>query len=232
MPIAMEGWIVNYSYEMPPVPRDAILQRDKQSYAVVASTPTGLVSPDTLRRVADVAEKYKTLVKLTNAQRIALVGFKRGEVAGVAAELGVSFAAAAGSVVRSVKACPGTATCSFGMQDSLSLGLELDKRYQGMPLPAKFKIAVSGCPNSCAEAAVVDFGIICLKKGYKILVGGNAGIMPRVGDVLVTVATQEDVLKIADAVINYFSLNGKTGERLGRLIERVGLKEFKKEMLK
>lgn len=106
MPIAMEGWIVNYSYEMPPVPRDAILQRDNQSYAVVASTPTGLVSPDTLRRVADVAEKYKTLVKLTNAQRIALVGFKRGEVAGVAAELGVSFAAAAGSVVRNVKACP------------------------------------------------------------------------------------------------------------------------------
>lgn len=101
-----------------------------------------------------------------------------------------------------------------------------------MPLPAKFKIAVSGCPNSCVEAAVVDFGIICLKKGYKILVGGNAGIMPRIGDVLVTVAAQENVLKIADAVINYFSLNGKTGERIGRLIERMGLDEFKKEVLK
>ncbi len=231
MPIAMEGWIVNYSYEMPPVPRDAILQRDNQSYAVVASTPTGLVSPETLRRVAEVAEKYKTLVKLTNAQRIAIVGFKRGEVAGIASELGMPLALAAGSVVRSVKACPGTATCSFGMQDSLSLGLEMDKHYSGMSLPAKFKIAVSGCPNSCAESAIVDFGVICLKKGYKILVGGNAGAVPRIGEALVTVATQGEVLKIADRVINYFSLNGKAGERLGRLIERIGFEEFKKEVL-
>lgn len=232
MPIAMEGWIVSYSHEMPPVPRDAILQRDSQSYAVVASTPAGLVSPETLRRVAGVAEKYGVLVKLTNAQRIALVGFKRGEVAGIAAELGVPLAVASGAVVRSVKACPGTAACSFGMQDSLSLALELDKRYSGMPLPAKFKIAVSGCPNSCAEASVVDFGVICLKKGYKILVGGNAGALPRIGSVLATVAAQEEVLQIAERVIGYFSLNGKAGERLGRLIERIGLEEFRKEVLK
>lgn len=232
MPIAMEGWTVNYSYEMPPVPRDAILQRDTQSYAVVASTPTGLVSPETLRRVADVAEKYRVLVKLTNAQRIALVGFKRSEVTSIAAELGMPLAIAFGSVVRSVKACPGTATCSFGMQDSLSLALELDKRYSNMPLPAKFKIAVSGCPNSCAESAIVDFGVICLKKGYKILAGGNAGAAPRIGETLVTVPTQEEVLKIADSVISYFNLNGKTGERIGRLIEHVGLEEFKKEVLK
>lgn len=231
MPVVMEGWMVNYSHGMPPVPKDAILQKDSQSYAIVPNTPAGLVSPETLRRVADMAEKYKALVKLTNAQRIAIVGFKRDNVQTAIEELGMPIATAAGSVVRSVKACPGTATCSFGMQDSLSLALELDRRYQGMPLPAKFKIAVSGCPNSCAEAAVVDLGIICVKKGYKILVGGTAGVKPRIGDVLTSATTQEEVLKISEKVISYFSLNGKPGERLGRLIERLSLEEFKKEVL-
>lgn len=231
MPVLMEGWSVEYSYRMPDVPKDAILQRDGETYAIVPNTPTGLVSPETLRRVADVAEKYKALVKLTNAQRIALVGFKRDNVNEAVEELGMPLATAAGSVVRSVKACPGTATCKFGMQDSLSLALELDKRYQGMTLPAKFKIAVSGCPNSCAEAAVVDLGVIGLRKGFKVLVGGTAGVKPRIGDVLALVETKEEVLELVERIINYYSVAAKPGERMGRLIERLGIEEFKREVM-
>jgi NAD(P)H-nitrite reductase large subunit len=231
MPVLMEGWSVEYSYHMPGVPKDAILQRDNESYAIVPNTPTGLVSPETLRKVADVAEKYKALVKLTNAQRIAIVGFKRKDINEAVKELGMPLATAAGSVVRSVKACPGTATCKFGMQDSLSLALELDKRYQGMALPAKFKIAVSGCPNSCAEAAVVDLGVIGVKKGFKVLVGGTAGVKPRIGDVLALVETKEEVLELAERIINYYSVTAKPGERMGRLIERLGIEEFKREVM-
>lgn len=232
MPVLMEGWMVEYSCQMLSVPKDAILQKDNESYAIVPNIAAGLVSPETLRKVAEVAEKYRALVKLTNAQRIAMVGFKRDEVQAAIDELGIPVAAAAGSVVRSVKACPGTATCRFGMQDSLSLGLELDKRYTGLALPGKFKIAVSGCPNSCAEAAVVDLGVICMKKGFKILAGGTAGARPRIGDVLAAVESAEEVLAIAEKIINYYSLAGMPGERLGRLIERMGLEEFKKEVLK
>jgi NAD(P)H-nitrite reductase large subunit len=231
MPVLMEGWMVDYSYQMPSVPREAIPQKDGESYAIVPSTPTGLVSPDTLRRVADVAEKYKTLIKLTNAQRIALVGFTRENINSAVEELGIPLATASGSVVRSIKACPGTAACKFGAQDSLSLALELDKRYQGMTLPAKFKIAVSGCPNSCAEAAVVDLGVIGVKKGFKVLVGGTAGMRPRIGDVLTSAETKEEVLDLAEKIINYYSIAAKPGERMGRLIERIGLDEFRREVL-
>lgn len=231
MPVVMEGWSVDYSYEMPGVPKDAILQKDKESYAIVPATPTGLVSPEVLRSVADVAEKYKALVKLTNAQRIAIVGFNRDNINTAVDELGIPLATAAGSVVRSVKACPGTATCTFGKQDALSLGLELDKRYQGLTLPAKFKIAVSGCPNSCAESAVVDLGVIGMKKGFKVLVGGTAGVKPRIGDVLTLVETKEEVLALAEKIINYYNITAKPGERIGRLIERLGIEEFKKEVM-
>ena len=231
MPVLMEGWKVDYSYQMQRVPREAIPQKEGGGYAIVPSTPTGLVSPDTLRRVADVAEKYKTLIKLTNAQRIAIVGFTRDNINSAVEELGIPLATASGSVVRSIKACPGTAACKMGAQDSLSLALELDKRYQGMTLPAKFKIAVSGCPNSCAESAVVDFGVIGAKKGFKVLVGGTAGMRPRIGDVLTSVESKEEVLDLAEKIINFYSITAKPGERMGRLIERLGLEEFRKEVL-
>lgn len=231
MPVVMEGWSVDYSHQMPEVPKDAILQRDNESYAIVPNTPTGLVSPETLRKVADVAERYKALVKLTNAQRIALVGFKRNNVRAAVEELGIPVATAAGSVVRSVKACPGTATCKFGLQDALSLALELDKRYQGMTLPGKLKIAVSGCQNSCAEPAVVDFGVIGIRKGFKVLVGGTAGARPRIGDFLTQVETREEVLGLAERIINYYNLTAKPGERMGKLIDRLGFEEFKKEVM-
>ncbi len=47
MPVLMEGWSVEYSHQMLGVPKDAILQRDNESYAIVPNTPTGLVSPET-----------------------------------------------------------------------------------------------------------------------------------------------------------------------------------------
>lgn len=38
--------------------KGAVLQRNKETYAVVPHMPGGLVTPDALRKIADVAEKY------------------------------------------------------------------------------------------------------------------------------------------------------------------------------
>ncbi len=48
-----------------------------------------VVTPATLRKIADVAEKYNVaMVKVTSAQRIALLGIKEEEVDAIWAELG------------------------------------------------------------------------------------------------------------------------------------------------
>ena len=36
---------------MPDIPKGAILQRDKETYAIVPRTPVGLVSPEDLERI-------------------------------------------------------------------------------------------------------------------------------------------------------------------------------------
>ena len=43
--------------------KGVILQRDKQSYAVVPHIPVGLVTPEMLRKIADAAEKFGVQLK-------------------------------------------------------------------------------------------------------------------------------------------------------------------------
>ena len=160
--------------------KGVIIQRDKQTYAVAPHIPCGVVSPDTLRKLADTAQKYQAAaLKITSAARIAVVGLAEEDVDNVWKDLGMSPGAAVGLCVRSVKACPGTTFCKRGMQDSLSVGMKLDEKYHGMELPGKLKIGVSGCPNQCAETCIKDIGFVGMPKGWKLFVGGNGGGKPR-----------------------------------------------------
>lgn len=205
-------------------PHGAVLQRDKQTYAIVPHIPGGITDPQTLRKIADAAEKYgAAALKITSAQRIAIVGLKPEDVEKAWADLGMDPGAAVGLCLRSVKICPGTTFCKRGQQDSVSLGLEIDKRYHGRALPGKMKISVSGCMNSCTEPAVRDIGIMGTPKGFTIMVGGNAGVKPRLADVLVEHKEPQEVLDIVDKILNYYEQNGKRNERIGKMIERIGL---------
>lgn len=211
----------------------AILQRDKNTYAVAPHIPGGIILDfNVLRKIVDVAEKHGAqALKLTSAQRIAIVGIEENKIDAVWEDLGMDKGHAVGLCVRSVKICPATHFCKRAQQDAVTLGFELDKRYHGMTLPSKFKMGVSGCMNSCSESAVKDLGLIGTPKGYKILIGGNAGVKPRIADLLVENIPQEEVLDIVDKVVNYYKENGKNYERLGTMIERLGLETVKEAIL-
>jgi NAD(P)H-nitrite reductase large subunit len=95
--------------------KGAVLQRDKESYAVVPHMPGGLVSPEALRKIADVAEKYNAqALKLTSAQRLAIVGLKEEDLDNVWQDLDMKPSHAIGLCVRSIKFCPGTTFCKRG----------------------------------------------------------------------------------------------------------------------
>ena len=212
--------------------KGVIIQRDKQTYAVAPHIPCGVVKPDTLRKLADTAEKYgAAALKITSAARIAIVGLKEEDVDNVWSELGMKPGAAIGLCVRSVKACPGTTFCKRGIQDSLSLGMKLDEKYHGLELPGKLKLGVSGCPNQCAETCIKDIGLVGLPKGWKLLVGGNGGAKPRLSQELAAELTEEQALELIDKVIEYYKANAKPHQRLGSMIEKMGFAEFKSAVL-
>lgn len=212
--------------------KGVILQRDKQTYAVAPHIPCGVVNGETLRKLADVAEKYNAAaLKITSAARIAIVGLKEEDIDNVWSELGMSPGAAVGLCVRSIKACPGTTFCKRGIQDSLGLGLKLDEKYHGLQLPAKFKLGVSGCPNQCAETCIKDIGLVGLPKGWKVMVGGNGGAKARLSRELARNLSTEQALELTDKTIKFYKSNAKPHQRLGSMIEKMGFDEFKSAVL-
>lgn len=212
--------------------KGAILQRDRETYAIAPHIPGGLTDTATLRKICDVADKYRVqALKITSAQRIALIGIKEEDLDSIWTDLEQKPGAALGLCVRSIKICPGVTYCKRGLQDSISLGLKLDAMYHAMELPNKMKMGVSGCILSCAEVAVKDIGVMGTAKGWKVLVGGNVGARPRLAEVLVeNVETEEGVLDIVARLIDYYKNSGRE-IRIGRIVEEMGIDRFREEVL-
>jgi len=212
--------------------KGAILQRDRECYAIAPHIPGGITDTATLRKICDVADKYGVkMLKITSAQRIALIGIREEELDNVWADLAQAPGAVIGLCVRSVKICPGTTYCKRGLQDSIGLGLKIDSIYHSMELPNKMKIGVSGCLLSCAESWVKDIGLLGTMNGWKIVVGGTSGIRPRLADVLVEeVPTGEEVLAIVEKVVNFYKAYPKK-IRIGRIIEEIGIDKFREAIL-
>ena len=133
----------------------AILQRDKETYAIVPRLPMGVLTPEILEKLASVARKYNVrIIKITSGQRIALVGLKPEDVNKAWEDLKMDVGPAEGLCVHYVQACPGTETCKFGQGDSLGLASRIEKMYVGKKdvIHAKTKFGISGCRLNCAES--------------------------------------------------------------------------------
>lgn len=212
--------------------KGAILQRDRETYAIAPHIAGGICDSGTLRKLADVADRYDAAaIKITGAQRIALVGLKEEDLDRAWADLGIKPGAAVGMCVRSIKVCPGTTFCKRGVQDSVGLGLALDAAYHGLATPSKFKIGVSGCPNSCGESWLKDLGFLGTGKGFKCIVGGDAGRTPRIGQELAGELNIDQARALAERVIQYYRANARERERMGAFIERIGWEKFRQDVL-
>ena len=213
-------------------PRGAILQRDKETYAIVPRTPVGLVTPDDLEALAGVARKYNIpVIKITSGQRFALVGLKQEDVDSIWQELGMDVGKATELCLHYVQACPGTAVCKFGVQDSLGLGTAIEAFFTGMDLPAKVKIGISGCPFCCGESFVRDIGILGKKNGWTFIVGGSSARRPRIGDVLTENLSKEEVIDLTRRTLEYYRDKSKKKQRMARFIDRIGIENFKDAIL-
>ncbi|GMR04488.1 MAG: NADPH-nitrite reductase [Thermodesulfobacteriota bacterium] len=209
----------------------ANIQKDG-TFSVVPRVYGGAVTPDELKRIADAAVKYKVpLVKITGGQRIDLLGVKREDLKGVWKDIGMPSGYAYGKALRTVKTCVGEGFCRYGTQDSMGLGIRLEKRLEGLWTPAKVKLGVSGCPRNCAETSIKDIGITGISGGWEIHVGGSGGIELAAGELLVTVKTGEEALEIVSAFIQFYREDADYGERTFKWVRRKGLKGIKEAVL-
>ncbi len=209
----------------------ANIQKDG-TFSVVPRIYGGAARPDEIRRIADIAERYGVrLIKLTGGQRIALIGVRKEDLTKVWKDLGMDSGYAYGKALRTVKTCVGSAYCRYGTQDSLSLGIEMERRFNGLWMPAKVKMSVSGCPRNCAESGVKDIGIVGIAGGWDIYAGGCAGIELKAGERLCTVTTAEEVMEMTGALIQNYREDAHYGERTFKWVNRVGLRSISKAVV-
>ncbi|HLH01804.1 MAG TPA: nitrite reductase large subunit NirB [Bryobacteraceae bacterium] len=206
----------------------ANIQKDA-TFSVVPQMPGGVTNPAQLRRIADVAEKYRVpMVKLTGGQRIDLLGVKKEDLPNVWRDLDMPSGHAYGKSYRTCKSCVGTEFCRFGVGDSTSLAIRIEDFMKGLDSPHKMKMATAGCPRNCSEAMVKDFGAVAVEGGrWEIYIGGAAGAHVRKGDLLCTVASEDEVLKYMSRFVQYYRENAKYLERTYGFVERVGIAKIR-----
>ncbi|MGN7375955.1 NADPH-nitrite reductase [Bacillus halotolerans] len=201
----------------------ANIQKDG-TYSVVPRMYGGVTNSQDLRKIADVVDKYEIpLVKMTGGQRIDLIGVKKEDLPKVWADLDMPSGYAYGKTLRTVKTCVGEQFCRFGTQDSMALGIDLEKKFEGLNTPHKVKMAVSACPRNCAESGIKDLGVVGIDGGWELYVGGNGGTHLRAGDLLMKVKTNEEVLEYAGAYLQYYRETANYLERTSAWLERVSL---------
>jgi nitrite reductase (NADH) large subunit len=193
----------------------ANMQKDG-TYSVVPRITGGEISPDMLIALGQVGKKYKLYTKITGGQRVDLFGATLEQLPLIWKELidaGFESGHAYGKSLRTVKSCVGSTWCRYGVDDSVSLAIELENRYKGLRSPHKIKFAVSGCTRECAEAQGKDVGIIATENGWNLYVCGNGGMKPRHADLFATALDKDTLIKYIDRFLSFYV---RTADRLQR----------------
>jgi len=194
------------------------------TFSVVPRIRGGVTTAEELRRIADVAERHEVpLIKITGGQRIDLLGVRKEQLPAIWEELDMPSGHAYAKAVRTVKTCVGTDFCRFGLGDAMGVGIELERAMEGLYTPHKVKSAVTGCPRNCAEAYVKDIGLVAVEGGWELYVGGAAGATVRKGDLLTTVSTSDEAIRVALAFLQHYRESAEYLERTYAYLERVGI---------
>ena len=186
------------------------------TYSVVPRIPGGEITPDKLIVIGEVARDFGLYTKITGGQRIDLLGARVEELPAIWKRLvdaGFESGHAYGKALRTVKSCVGSTWCRYGVQDSVSLAVELELRYRGIRSPHKIKAGVSGCARECAEAQSKDIGVIAAEDGWNLYVGGNGGFRPRHADLLLSGVDTPTLVQVIDRFIMFYI---RTADRLQR----------------
>ena len=211
------------------MPKYAVLQRVRnniRTYAITPRIPGGFVSHKTLLKITEVAEKYNASIKLTSGQRLMIIGLKAEDVEKAWEDLDMEPAVLSPYSVKNVEMCPAT-FCKRMKQNSLPLGLRLEKRFYGAPTPNRTKIGVAGCRNACGSVNSKDIGVIGTKdEGYVVVAGGSAGFHPRLSDKIASNLNENEAFNMVESIYQFYNENAEFGTKLGDFIDQITLDKF------
>ncbi|MFC1479960.1 hypothetical protein ACFL5Y_00735 [Candidatus Omnitrophota bacterium] len=222
--------------------RGFLRAREDGYFTLRTRMPSGNYKSTHLSKISEIAKKYgRDTVHLTVRQGIEVPYIRFENIEEVEKEINKAgiLAGASGARLRATTCCPGNNWCKRGLVDTFSLFDRIENELGikcAMDLPHKFKIAISGCPNTCTRAQVSEVGIHGevdishpeKRIGYAMYLGGCGGRTPRVGFKLNKIFTEDEVLSLIEKIVAFYKKNAKPRQRLAVLIEEIGKENFLK----
>lgn len=134
-----------------------------------------------------------------------------------------------GNFVKSLRTCN---FCKGTEEEGMPVAIELNKRIAGKPVPFTLRAAYTGCPIGCGEPLVNDIGIMKIRNGYDLYIGGKAkGMDAQVGTLFMEQLIPEKLYEVVDKIIDIYSEHGKKREPFFKFINRFGLDNLKSQIV-
>lgn len=140
-----------------------VQEQQQEGYAIVTiRVNQGNLTSVQMRALAQIADDAGEGVIRLGIDQNLLLGFIRlTSLRGVYAALKqVGLELAGAYEIEDVVSCPGAYSCNLALTKSMNLGDALSnvvRQYQD-PIVRKLSIKISGCPNSCGQHWIADFG--------------------------------------------------------------------------
>lgn len=134
-----------------------------------------------------------------------------------------------GNVVKSLRTCN---FCKGKEEEGMPVAIELNKRIAGKQVPLTLRPAYTGCPIGCGEPLVNDIGVMKVRDGYDLYIGGCAkGMIAQTGTLLMEQLTPEQLYEVVEKIINIYAEHGKKRELFFKFINRYGFENLKRQLV-
>lgn len=203
----------------------------KRTFGITPFIPGGFITPENLEKIAQVAKKYKGVIKITSGQRILITNLQESDLPKIWEELHMEPAVKSQYSVKNVEMCP-AGFCKRSKYNTIGIGMKLVKKFHGAEMPNRTKIGVAGCRNACGSAYSKDVGVIADVTGFIVSAGGSAGFHPRMADIIARDITEQQAFSLVESILSYYKEKAEFGEKLGPFIDRIGIDTFKEAVLK
>ncbi len=143
--------------------RTNVRNQRQAGYAMVTvRVDQGNLTGDQMRGIARIAaDAGDGLIRVLIDQNLLLGFIPLAQVKRVYTALGeLGLNGAGAREIEDVTTCPGAYSCNLGLTKSMNLGAALQQtvREYDDPLVRALSIKISGCPNSCGQHWISDFG--------------------------------------------------------------------------
>ena len=225
-------------------------QRQADVQMIRVKIPGGILTPEAMEGLGEVADRYAPLGKghITTRENVQFHHVPLAEcpeVLRLLGKVGLSTREACGNTVRNVVGSPYAGVDPeeiFDPTEYLAAYVRFGVRHpitQGFP--RKFKSAFTGTDaRDHVSAAIQDLTYVSQirlvdgkeQRGFKVFVGGGTSIMPRLAKPLYEFVSVDDYLRVALAIWTVFNnadmlRKNRMMARLKVLIDRIGLDEFR-----